>query len=73
VVKVAARLYPEKPKVDETLESFKRKIKQLYNKNETFELKEGKSALKQFVRSTRSREKPATTLNHFFEKLNHTS
>ena len=40
---------PEKPKVDEALESFKRKIKQLYNKNETFELKEGKSALKQFA------------------------
>jgi len=40
---------PEKPKVDEALESFKRKINQLYNKKETFELKEGMSALKQFA------------------------
>ena len=40
---------PEKPKVDEVLESFKRKIKQLYNRKEAFELKEGKSALKQFT------------------------
>ena len=40
---------PEKPKVDEVLESFKRQIKHLFNKKEAFELKEGKSALKQFT------------------------
>ena len=48
---------PEKPKVDEALESFKRKIKQLYNRKETFELKEGKSALKQFATAIHNRGK----------------
>ena len=42
---------PPKPKVvDETLESFKILIKNLYNKRDTsFQLKESKSALKKFA------------------------
>ena len=40
---------PEKPKVDEALQSFKHKIKQLSNQKDTFELKEVMSAFKQFI------------------------
>ena len=57
---------------DELIDLFKEKIKNRDTKKNTFELKEGKSALKQFA-TQYGIDGKATTPNHFFEKLNHTS
>ena len=48
--KLGARSYPFKQEADELIDLFKEKIKHLDTKKKnTFELKEGKSALKQFA------------------------
>ena len=62
-----------KQEADELIDLFKEKIKHLDIKKNTFELKEGKSALKQFATQYGIEGKAGYTLNHFFEKLNHTS
>ena len=58
---------PPKPKVvDKVLESYKNKIKKMYEKRDTsFQLKESKSALKKFAIQYRIDGQMDTTQNHF--------
>ena len=63
-----------KQEADELIDLFKEKIKHLDTKKKNnFELKEGKSALKQFATQYGIDGKTGYDANHFFEKLNHSS